>query len=51
MSELFDACGSMVTLGSSLTLLRLPKRSVPVKSLLPKATAPFFSVKLFELAA
>jgi hypothetical protein len=28
-----------------------PKRSVPVKSLLPRATALFFSVKLFELAA
>jgi hypothetical protein len=32
-------------------LLRSPKRSLLVNGLLPRATAPFFSVKLFELAA
>jgi hypothetical protein len=61
MSELLAACGSMVTPGSSL--MKKPvdvfhfiqtaqvAKAQLVNGLLPRATAPFFSVKLFELAA
>jgi len=62
MSELLAACGSMVTPGSSLMkkpvdvfhfiqTAQAAKAQLLVNGLLPRATAPFFSVKLFELAA
>jgi hypothetical protein len=62
MSELLAACGSMVTPGSSLLkkpvdvfhfiqTAQVSHAQLLVNGQLPRATAPFFSVKLFELAA